>query len=152
MIRDRVPAWVRAAGATAAALCGGLAAAQVTVVDPWVRGTVQGQTSTAAYMTLRSAAGVRLVSVTSPVAGRCSLHQMTMSGSVMRMRTLDALPIPAAGSVALQEGHDHLMLEGLKRPLGEGDTVELTLTFVDAQGRRQAVDVKAPVRPLGARP
>jgi copper(I)-binding protein len=143
-------AWRRCALAIAAVAVASTAAAQVTVADPWVRGTVEGQTATAAYMTLKSATAVRLVSVTSPVAARCSVHEMTMSGNVMRMRTLDSLALPAGGVVALQQGHDHLMMEGLQRPLKEGDTVRLTLTFVDARGRRQAVEVQAPVRPLGA--
>ena len=142
--------WTRCALTVAAFSVSGLAAAQVSVLDPWVRGTVEGQSATAAYMTLRSKAAVRLVKVTSASAASCSLHQMTMQGNVMRMRTLDSLPISAGGSVALQEGHDHLMLEGLQHPLKEGDTVRLTLTFVDLKGQPETVNVDAPVRPLGA--
>jgi len=127
-----------------------VAMADVTVVDPWVRGTVEGQTSTVAYMTLKSDTAVRLVSVSSPAAARCSVHETTISGNLMKMRTLEALPIPAGGSVVLEQGHDHLMLEGLVHPLKEGDTVRLTLTLVDSSGRRQTVDVGAPVVPLGA--
>jgi len=130
--------------------CARAAQAQVTVLDPWVRGTVEGQTSTGAYMTLRSNADARLVAVTSPVAARCSVHEMTMSGNLMRMRTLESLSIAAGGTVTLEEGHDHVMLEGLTRPLKQGDTVRLTLTFVDSSGKRQVLDVQGPVRPLGA--
>lgn len=151
-MKPRVTAGLRCALVVAAIAAARIAAAQVTVVDPWVRGTVEGQTATGAYMTLKSSVAVRLVSVTSPVAARCSVHEMTMSGNVMRMRTLDSLDIPAGGTVALREGHDHLMMEGLRRPLKDGETVRLTLTFVGAMGRRQAVEVKAPVRPLGAPP
>jgi copper(I)-binding protein len=141
---------VRAVVAAALIVCAQLAAAEVTVLDPWVRGTVEGQTSTGAYMRLKSDAGARLVAVTSPVAGRSSIHEMSMNGNMMRMRTLESLPIPAGGTVALEEGHDHLMLEGLSHALREGDKVRLTLTFVDSSGRRQSVNVEAPVRPLGA--
>jgi copper(I)-binding protein len=130
--------------------CAHAATAQVTVLDPWVRGTVEGQPSTAAYLTLRSDSAVRLVSVTSPVAARCSVHEMSISGSLMRMRTIESLAIPAGGTVELREGHDHLMLEGLTHALKEGDTVQLTLTFVDSGGKRQAIDVRAPVVALGA--
>jgi hypothetical protein len=130
--------------------CCRVAIAEVTVLDPWVRGTVEGQTSTAAYMTLRSDTGARLVSATSPVAARCSVHEMKMDGNLMRMRMLDFLPVPPGGATDLKEGGSHLMLEGLTRPLKEGDTVRLALTFVDAAGKRQAVDVQAPVVPLGA--
>ena len=84
--------------------------AVVTVLDPWVRGTVEGQTTTAAYMTLRAEGGARLVSVTSPAAARCSVHEMTISGNLMRMREVETVTIPAGGTLALAEGHDHLML------------------------------------------
>jgi copper(I)-binding protein len=147
---SRRPSSVRAVAAAAWTVCAQVAAAQVTVLDPWVRGTVEGQTSTGAYMRLKSDAGARLVAVTSPAATRCSIHEMSISGNVMRMRTLESLPIPAGATAALEEGHDHLMLEGLSHALSEGDKVRLTLTFVDSSGRRQSVDVQAPVRPLGA--
>jgi len=147
---NRKPASVRAVVAAVLIACAPLAAAQVTVTDSWVRGTVEGQTSTGAYMTLKSDKGARLVAVTSPVAARSSIHEMSMDGNVMRMRTLEALPIPAGGTVALEEGRDHLMLEGLSHALKEGDQVRLTLIFVDAGGKKQSVDVQAPVRPLGA--
>ena len=132
------------------AACAPAAMAAVTVSGAWVRGTVQGQPSTAAYMTIRSDTGARLVSVTSPVAARCSVHEMTTSGNVMRMRTLESLEIAAGGSVELRERGNHLMLEGLTGVLKGGGTVTLTLTFVDAGGRKQTLEVRAPVLPLGA--
>ena len=141
---------VQVFGAAVVFVCAQAAVAQVTVLDPWVRGTVEGQTATGAYMRLKSDSGVRLVAVTSPVAARASIHEMSMSGNVMRMRTLESLPIPVGNTVALEEGHDHLMLEGLSHALKEGDNVRLTLTFVDAGGKKQSVDVKAAVVPLGA--
>jgi periplasmic copper chaperone A len=126
-----------------------LGGAGVTVLDPWVRGTVDGQTTTAAYMTLRADAGAKLIAVSSPVAGRCSVHEMTISGNLMKMRALDTVTIPAGGTLALAEGHDHLMLEDLTHTLKEGDKVPLTLTFVDSSGKRRSVEVQAPVVPLG---
>jgi periplasmic copper chaperone A len=140
----------RAAAVATASLWAPIAAAQVTVTDAWVRGTVEGQTATAAYMTLHSDHGARLVSIASTAAARCSLHQMTRTDNVMRMRTLEVLPIPAGGSADLKEGGDHVMLEGLTRPLKAGDTVRLTLTLIDAAGTRRTVDVQASVRALGA--
>ena len=144
---------VEAAMALAAAamiFCTRAAKAQVTVLDPWVRGTVEGQTTTGAYMTLKSSAAARLVAVTSPVAARCSVHEMTMSGNLMRMRALESVPIAAGGTVTLEEGHQHVMLEGLSHTLKPGDAVRLTLTFADSRGKRQVLNVQAPVRPLGA--
>ena len=150
MIRARLT-WARRVAPVAATLCANFATAQVTVADAWVRGTVEGQTSTAAYLKLHSDTDARLISVTSPVAARCTVHEMTMNGNVMRMRTLDSLPIPAGRAVALEEGHDHLMLEGLVHPLKPGEVVTLTLTFTESSTAKQrTVEVRAPVRPLGA--
>ncbi len=146
----RAAGWARACALVVLAACAPATMAAVTVSGAWVRGTVEGQPSTAAYMTIHSDTGARLVSVTSPVAARCSVHEMTASGGVMRMRTLETLDIPAGGSVELRERGNHLMLEGLTRTLKGGDTVVLTLTFVDAGGRKQTLDVRAPVLPLGA--
>ncbi len=144
-------AWARLVAPVAATLCANLAMAQVTVADAWVRGTVEGQTSTAAYLKLHSDTDARLISVTSPAAARCTVHEMTMSGNVMRMRSLDSLPIPAGRAVALEEGHDHLMLEGLTHPLKPGEVVTLTLTFTESStGKQRTIEVRAPVRPLGA--
>ena len=131
--------------------CAQTATAQVVVSGAWVRGTVEGQTSTVAYMRLKSDAAARLVSVSTPLAARCAVHQMTMDGNLMRMHAVDSLQIPAGGTVELAPGQQHLMLEGLKRELKEGESVALTLQFVDASGARQTVQVQAPVQALGAR-
>jgi periplasmic copper chaperone A len=147
---DRNVSSVRTLVAAILITCAQVAIAQVTVLDPWVRGTVEGQTATGAYMKIKSDTGARLVTVTSPAAARCSVHEMSMSGNVMRMRALESLPIPAGGTVVLEEGHDHLMMEGLSHTLKEGDTVRLTLTLVDSNGKKQSVEVQAPVRALGA--
>lgn len=75
----------------------------------------------------------RLVSVTSPAAGKAEVHEMAMSDGVMTMRPLpDGLPIPAGASVELKPGGYHLMLMDLKDRLIEGETVEVTLTFEKA--------------------
>jgi periplasmic copper chaperone A len=42
-----------------------------------------------------------------------------------------------------------VMLVDLSKPLVEGDSVPLTLTIEDKQGKRSQVQVRAPVRPLG---
>jgi copper(I)-binding protein len=126
------------------------AAAQVAVADPWVRGTVAGQTATGLFMELRSPTATTLVAVASPLAAVVEVHEMKMEGGVMRMGALPRLPLPAGKPVQLQPGGYHVMLMGLKQPLKQGDVVPVTLTFQDARGDRQTVEVRAPVRALGA--
>ncbi len=55
---------------------------------------------------------------------------MDNDNDVMRMRALpEGLPIPAGATVVLEPGGLHLMFMDLHRPLVEGDTVTITLTF-----------------------
>ncbi len=127
-----------------------IAAAQVTVTDAWVRGTVAGQTTTGAFMQLKAAADASLVSAASPVASIVELHEMKMDGGMMKMNAIARLPLPAGKAVDLKPGSYHVMLMGLTVPLRAGDVVPLTLTFEDKTGKKTAVEVKAPVKALTA--
>jgi copper(I)-binding protein len=124
------------------------ALAQVSVSDPWVRATVPQQKVAGAFMQLKSAKPAKLVGVKTPVAGRVELHQMAMEGQTMRMRAVDAIDLPAGQTVNLASGGYHVMLFDLQRQLKEGEQVPLTLTVADAAGKRETVEVSAPVRPL----
>lgn len=128
------------------------ALAQVAVMDPWVRGTVPAQKATGAFMQLKSAKDAALVGVTSPIAGIVEIHQMKMEGAVMRMGAVPRLELPAGKVVDLKPGGYHVMLMDLRQPLKEGDSVPFTLAFQDKGGVRYTLDVKVPVRALGASP
>ena len=130
----------------AAVLASAAAHAQVTVADPWVRTTVAQQTTTAAYMTITSLAGGKLVDASSPVATSAEVHEMKMDGDMMKMRSIDALPLPVGKPVALKPNGYHMMLMGLKAPLKAGDVVPIKLVIEDAKGQRRTVDVKAVAR------
>jgi len=130
----------------AVAVLAAAANAQVTVDKPWVRTTVAPQKSTAAYLTITCAQGGRLVGASSPIAANVDVHEMKMQGDVMRMRAVDALPLPAGQPVEFKPNGYHLMMTGLKAPVKAGDTVALTLVVEDAKGKRESVDVKAVAR------
>jgi copper(I)-binding protein len=127
----------------AATLLASAAHAQVTVDKPWVRTTVAQQTVTGAFMTITSAQGGKLVSASSPIAASVEVHEMKMVGDVMKMRPVDALPLPAGKPVELKAGAYHMMLMGLKAPVKFGEVVPITLVVEDAAGKRQTVEVKA---------
>jgi len=122
--------------------------AQVTVDDPWVRATVPHQKSSGAFMRLTAAADARLIEVRSPVANIVEVHEMLMEGDVMKMRALPGLDLPAGKAVALKPGGYHVMLIDLKGQLKEGDRVPLTLVVEGKDGKRETVELSAPVRPL----
>jgi periplasmic copper chaperone A len=119
---------------------------QVQIENPWARATPGKATIGAAYLTLRSPTGDRLVSAATPVAGKAELHTMEMSGMVMKMRPLAGIDIPAGQPVSLAPGGLHIMLVGLKKPLRAGQSFALTLTF--AKAGSQTVEV--PVEKVGA--
>ncbi|MBW7923800.1 MAG: copper chaperone PCu(A)C [Burkholderiaceae bacterium] len=125
------------------------AAAEVRVDEPWARATVAGQQTSGAFMILTSSTDARLVGVQSPAAGVAEIHEMAMENNVMRMRAIDGLALPAGKPVELRPGGYHLMLLDLKKPLEAGQSVPLTLTVEDAQGKRERIDVQAQIRPLG---
>ena len=123
----------------------GVAWAQVKVEGGWARATVQGQKATGAFMKLTSPQATRLVAVSTPVAGVAEVHEMKMDGSVMQMRAIPALDLPANKAVELKPGSYHLMLMDLKAPLMKDSSVALTLTFKDAKGVETQQQVSLPV-------
>ena len=142
----RIPMNKLACLAAALVLAATAAHAQVTVDKPWVRTTVAQQTTSAAYLTITSAQGGKLVDASSPVATSVEVHEMKMDGDLMKMRSVDALPLPAGKPVEMKPNGFHMMLMGLKAPLKAGDVVPIKLVVEDAKGKRQAVDVKAVAR------
>ena len=131
----------------ASALLASFAAqAQVKVDDPWVRATVAPQKSTGAFMQLTSAKAAKVVAASSPLSAMVEIHEMKMDGDNMKMRAVDALPLPAGQVVALKPGSYHVMLMGLKAPIKAGETVPLTLTVEGEDKQRTAVEIKAVAR------
>jgi periplasmic copper chaperone A len=115
---------------------------QIEVTNAWARATPGRSDVGAAYVTIQSPTADRLVAASSPVAKKVELHTMTMSGTVMRMRPVAAIDIPAGQPVTLAPDGLHIMLEGLKKPLRAGQSFPLTLTFEKAGTRMVNVTVQ----------
>ncbi len=130
---------------TATAPVGAAAPEPVQVSGAWVRTAVKGQQGTGAFMKLTARAGLRLTSVSSPVAGVSEIHEMKMEGDVMKMRAIAGLDLPAGQAVELKPGGYHVMLMDLKQPLAVGATVPVTLTFKNAAGAETRQNVNLPV-------
>ncbi|KAA3653406.1 MAG: copper chaperone PCu(A)C [Proteobacteria bacterium] len=125
-------------------------AGEVTVSEPWVRGTVAAQQATGAFMGLTAAKPMRLVGASSPVTPTVEVHEMRMENDVMKMRQVAGIDLPAGQPVALKPGGYHIMLMGLTAPLSPGMNVPMTLTFEAADGSRETVEIEAPVRALAS--
>ena len=121
---------------------------QVEITNAWARATPGGASTGAAYLTIVSPVADRLVSVSSPVAKSVQLHTMTMEGSVMKMRPVAGVDLPAGKTVALKPGGLHIMLTGLTAPLKAGQSFPLTLSFQHA-GTREVTVAVAKVGAMG---
>jgi copper(I)-binding protein len=131
----------------------GAASAQtVQVSEPWIRGTVQGQSATGAFMNITSKAPARLIEAASPAAGMVQIHNMKMENGIMKMFPVDGIDLPANKSVKLAPGGYHVMLMNLKQQLKAGDRVPLKLTFEMADKKRETLDVTAEVREVTGAP
>ncbi len=140
-----------------ALLCMGQAQAQnVTVKDAWIRGTVQGQSATGAFMELTAKSNARLVGVSTPLTKSAEVHSMKMENGVMKMFPVDGIDVPAGKTVRLASGGYHLMLMNLQKTLNPGDKVPLQLTFEladkPANKKRETVDLMVEVRDIKGQP
>lgn len=119
----------------------------VTVAHPWSRPTPPGVPMGVGYMAITNGgdSDITFTSADTPRAENVSIHESTVKDGNMSMRPLkEGLAIPAGKTVELKPHSYHLMLEKLKGPLKEGESIPLTLTFEGAAD----IDVELSVEPL----
>lgn len=143
---------LRALACAALFITAASAHAQVTVKDPWVRGTVTGQKATGAFLQLTTTEAVRLVEARSGAAKIVEIHEMRMEGDRMMMQAVPGLDLVPGKTLELKPGGYHVMLIDVVKPLNAGDKVPLTLVLEGKDKKRIQVDVSAEVRALNARP
>ena len=107
-------------------------------------------TEAAAYLSLSNGDGAAdtLLTVTTPYAGRVTLHDSRSDGARVRMEELARLELPGGTSVEMEPGGLHLMLTDLKVALPVGHQLPLTLTFA----RAGVMNIEIPIERYGARP
>jgi copper(I)-binding protein len=118
----------------------------IQINHPFARPTMPGQTSGGAYLGLENKGKVKdeLVKAESTIANSVELHEMAMSGDVMKMREVKDIDLDAGKLVNMQPGGGyHIMLIGLKQPLKAGNKFPLTLTFKKAGKVDVVVNVEA---------
>lgn len=119
------------------------AANELSVRNAWARAADSGA-STAVYFTLANGglSADTLTGALSQEAEVTELHVSTQHGGMMHMSQVTALPVPADDSVSFRPLGAHVMLLRVRRPLGDGDSVDVTLTF----GSGRTLPVRAGVR------
>ena len=119
-----------------------VAAVVVTVSGPFARATAPSAVNGAAFFSM-SGGPDALVSVTTPACDHVELHTVVaLENGAKRMTPVTEIPVPGV----LKPGSFHLMLMGLTKPLTEGSTITLTLTFKSAP----AVTLDVPVLGIAA--
>jgi len=105
----------------------------LTIDHPWARASAGNAKTGAAYLAVVNdgTEADRLVAANSPV-GRAELHTHLSEDGIMKMRPVDAVDLPAGERVVLEPGGLHVMLMDLAKPLMEGESFPLTLTFEKA--------------------
>ena len=136
---------VAAQGTTAAAQRTGA----IAVEQAWSRATPRGARVGGGYLkvTNSSSQADRLIGGSFLLADRVEMHEMSVDGTVMRMRQVEGgIEIKSGETVEFKPGGYHLMFVDLKEPLKEGQTVKGTLVFEKAG----TVEVEYTVRSIGA--
>lgn len=123
-------------------------AGDLLIAQPWTR-AAGAHANGAGFLAIRNngSAPDRLLAARSPLARVVELHTHVRDGEVMRMRPVEAIPLPPGQEVRLQPGGLHIMLIGLNAPLRQGERVPLTLVFE----RAGEVTVELAVESAGAR-
>lgn len=119
------------------------------IETPWAPAVPKGATAAAGYLTIKNTGAEpdRLLGVSSPIAGKIEIHQMSMANGVMTMRPVPSgLEIKPGATVELKPSSFHLMIMGLKQPIEKGKPFAASLNFEKAG----PVDVEFMVEGIGA--
>ena len=140
-------------------------ASDIEITGAWARNSPMMATAGAAYMSIMSMNGDRLLaaSVDAAVAAAAEVHEvvpaegsdnsmpmgdmgsdtsMPMASGEMVMREVEAIEIPAGETVMLMPGGYHVMLIDLVAPLEIGQTFDVVLTFETAGDVTVTVEVR----------
>jgi hypothetical protein len=127
-------AWAQATAPAPAAAAAAAQKATIDASEAWTRATPGGAANAAVYLRIVNAGkdADTLNGVETENAKRAVVHTTTNNGGVARMNMVASLPIPRASTVTLAPGGSHVMLEGLKVPLRQGESFIITLVFAKA--------------------
>ena len=120
----------------------------VMVHNVKARATFAMATTAAVYLTIMNhsdkAVTLTGVSVDESIAADAQLHTTVMEGDMMKMRQItDGIDVAPGAMVEFKSGSYHVMLMGLVKPLVEGASFDLTLTFANQPSMTTTVTVGA---------
>ena len=109
-------------------------ASDIEVKDAWTKASLGQVRNGAAFFKVENHGDAdRIVGVRSDLADKTELHTHIMKDNVMKMREVEGgVEVPMHGNVMFKPGSYHVMLIGLKKPLEEGEMINVTLEFEKA--------------------
>ena len=109
-------------------------AGELHIEHPWSREMPAVAPTAAAYFVVhnKGAEADRLLSVSTPHAGKAELHEHIHADGLMKMQQVQNVAIPAGGEVKFEPMGYHVMLFNLKQQAKDGERFPLTLTFEKA--------------------
>lgn len=107
---------------------------QLHIDHPWSREMPPVAPTAAAYFVVhnKGSEADRLLSVSTPVAGKAELHEHVHADGVMKMQQVQDVVIPAGGEVRFEPMGYHVMLFNLKQQAKDGERFPMTLNFEKA--------------------
>lgn len=146
--QSRISLFVFALAISLTAFMSGSYAAETTISvhDAWARPAAVVGGNGAGYFVIENAGDQpdTLLEIKASVSKRVELHSMTMEGTIMKMRRLDSIEVPAKGSVTFKPGGNHVMFIGLAAPLKAADAFPVEFVFSKAGTIKASISVKNP--------
>lgn len=134
-------------------------AKDIVVSNVWARESAGSADTGAVYLSIENTAGTAdkllSASVSQAFAKSASIHETVTtdgttpttvgagSSSMMSMKEVASVTIPANGSVTFESGGYHIMLIGLIAPLKDGQKFDLNLGFLNGGVVKVTATVKA---------
>ncbi|MET3619841.1 copper chaperone PCu(A)C [Burkholderia ambifaria] len=121
------------------------AASPVQAEACWIR-TMPATVPSSGYFTLKNDGDkpVTLTSIDTPAFGMAMIHETQTAGSTAKMVHVDAVDVPAHGTVTFKPKSYHVMLEEPRQPVAPGAKVPFRLHFADGSTVSVTCDAKAP--------
>ena len=119
-------------------------AQSLSITNPWIRESLPPHSQGVGYMMIENQGSAEevLTRVEADGAGKVEIHLSYEEGEVMKMKKVEHISIPGGGNVALQPGGLHLMLVDLEVKLKTGESIKLTLHFLNAGSWPLSVPVR----------
>ena len=133
--RVRCLAWAIALVALAAGAHANAQSASIVLTSAWMRPALDGPGSARAYVDIASDTALTLTRATTPVARTVEFVVVATGGTSADETVVATVPVTPGTPTRLAFRGNHLRLVDVNRPLRNGETVPVTLHFVDSGGR-----------------